>query len=357
MGQYWFARDGQKFGPYAEEHVRARFAQGELQATDLVWTDGMPQWQSAAEVFGAVAPPATSSPYRPPAARVARETETGEDFAYAGFWVRFGAAVVDAFVLGVPAFLAAGALVAVIGAAADPALLVLTVYVVPILASWLYFAGMESGARSATLGKRAFHLQVLSADRQERIGFGRASARFFGRYLSMLVLYIGYLMQPFTARRQALHDLVAGTVVVSRKPAPVALVVITVIFALLFPIGGMLAAIAIPAYSDYTVRAKVSNALMASDAARMAVQEHLEAHDAAPRSLEEAGVRFTPTPQVRSIALDPRTAALTVTLGFDPLEGKTIVLAPRRDAERNVTWACRGGTAPAKYLPRSCRGG
>jgi len=356
MGQYWFARDGQKFGPYAEAHVRDRYAQGELLATDLVWTDGMPQWQPAAEVFGAAPPPAPS-PYRPPAARVARETEPGEDLAYAGFWARFGAAVLDGFVLAVPAFLVIGVLAATIGRAGDPTVTVLLVYVVPILASWLYFAGMESGARGATLGKRAFHLQVLSAEGHERIGFGRASARFFGRYLSMLVLYVGYLMQPFTARKQALHDLLSGTVVVSRKPAPVALVVIAVIFALLFPVGGMLAAIAIPAYSDYTVRAKVSAALLASAEARIAVQEHLETHDAVPRSLEEAGVRFSPTPQVRAIALDPRTAALTVTLGFAPLEGKTIVLAPRRDADGNLSWACRGGTAPAKYLPHSCRGG
>jgi len=357
MSQYWFARDGQKFGPYAEEHVRARYAQGELLATDLVWTDGMPAWQPATEVFGAAAPPAAPSPYRPPATRVARETEAGEDLAYAGFWVRFGAAVLDGFILALPAFVVIGVLAAALGRAEDAAVTVLLAYVVPILAAWLYFAGMESGARGATLGKRAFHLQVLGADRRERIGFGRASARFFGRYLSMLVLYVGYLMQPFTARRQALHDLVSGTVVVSRKPAPVALVVITVIFALLFPVGGMLAAIAIPAYSDYTVRAKVSEALLASAEARLAVQEHLETHDAVPRSLEEAGVRFAPTPQVRSIALDPRTAALTVTLGFSPLEGKTIVLAPRRDADRNLSWACRGGTAPAKYLPHSCRGG
>jgi type IV pilus assembly protein PilA len=88
----------------------------------------------------------------------------------------------------------------------------------------------------------------------------------------------------------------------------------------------------------------------------VAVQAHIEEKDALPHSLEEAGIRFAPTPHLRAIELDPRTAALTLTLGFPPLEGRTIVLAPRRDADRNLTWSCFGGTAPPKYLPRSCRG-
>lgn len=357
MSQYWFARDGQKFGPYAEEHVRARFDQGKLLATDLVWTEGMPEWRTAAQMFGPAAPADNASPYRPPATRVAPEAAAHADVAYAGFWVRFGAAALDGFILAVPAAVAVVAATAVLGGSENAAAVVLAAYGLPAVVAWLYFAGMESGERGATLGKRAFHLQVLNADANERIGFGRATARFFGRHLSILILYIGYLMQPFTARKQALHDLLSGTVVVARKPAPVSLVVITVVFALVFPIGAMLAAIAIPAYSDYTVRSKVSEALAASAAARVAVQAHLEQKDALPRSLEETGATFVPTPHARGIALDPHTAALTLTLGFPPLEGKTIVLVPRRDADRNLTWSCRGGTAPPKYLPRSCRGG
>jgi len=68
--------------------------------------------------------------------------------------------------------------------------------------------------RRATPGKRALRLQVVTADGEERISFLRATGRWAGRYLSLLPLFLGYLMQPFTARRQALHDLVAGTVVV-----------------------------------------------------------------------------------------------------------------------------------------------
>jgi uncharacterized RDD family membrane protein YckC len=47
-----------------------------------------------------------------------------------------------------------------------------------------------------------------------RISFGRATVRYFAQYLSVLTLGVGYFIQPFTEKRQALHDMVAGTVVV-----------------------------------------------------------------------------------------------------------------------------------------------
>jgi uncharacterized RDD family membrane protein YckC len=50
----------------------------------------------------------------------------------------------------------------------------------------------------------------------QRVGFLRATGRWAGRWLSALAFGVGYLIQPFTARRQALHDLLAGTVVVAR---------------------------------------------------------------------------------------------------------------------------------------------
>jgi uncharacterized RDD family membrane protein YckC len=76
----------------------------------------------------------------------------------------------------------------------------------------LYFAILESSVWQATLGKRALGVVVtdLSGD---RISFGRATGRHFAHYLSAIFL-IGFLVQPFTAKRQALHDKIAGTLVV-----------------------------------------------------------------------------------------------------------------------------------------------
>jgi uncharacterized RDD family membrane protein YckC len=89
--------------------------------------------------------------------------------------------------------------------------------VILLVLTWLYFAGLESSAWQATLGKRATRLQVT--DRMgRRLSFGRASGRFFAKAISAIPLLIGYLVAAFTPRKQALHDLIAGTVVVRRSP-------------------------------------------------------------------------------------------------------------------------------------------
>jgi uncharacterized RDD family membrane protein YckC len=59
---------------------------------------------------------------------------------------------------------------------------------------------------------------VVTDENGAKISFGRATGRHFGKYLSALILFIGYLIQPFTAKRQALHDMLAGTLVVVRRP-------------------------------------------------------------------------------------------------------------------------------------------
>ena len=86
-----------------------------------------------------------------------------------------------------------------------------------LLMAWLYYALLESSKLQGTLGKVALNIRVTDLGGR-RISFARASGRFFGRVLSNLTLGIGYLIQVFTQRRQALHDLLAGTLVVRRSP-------------------------------------------------------------------------------------------------------------------------------------------
>src|SRR5215469_5227129 len=85
--------------------------------------------------------------------------------------------------------------------------------VAALVVTWLYFAVMESSQRGATVGKMVCGLRVV--DRQgQRISFGRASGRFFAKFISAAILLIGYLMAAFTERKRALHDIIAGTLVV-----------------------------------------------------------------------------------------------------------------------------------------------
>lgn len=87
-----------------------------------------------------------------------------------------------------------------------------------VICSWLYFSLFESSKLQGTLGKAALNIRVTDTE-GKRISFGRASGRHFAKWISSALLMIGYLIQPFTRRRQALHDLIAGTLVVRRDTA------------------------------------------------------------------------------------------------------------------------------------------
>lgn len=85
-----------------------------------------------------------------------------------------------------------------------------------MLAPWLYYAILESGPSQATFGKRLFKTKVTDLE-GNRISFGRASARYFSKYLPFYLLLAGYLAQPFQTKKQALHDILAGTLVIKEK--------------------------------------------------------------------------------------------------------------------------------------------
>ena len=85
-------------------------------------------------------------------------------------------------------------------------------YAFGFLVAWIYEASMESSSRQATLGKMALSLSVVDLQ-GNRISFARASGRHFAKFLSGIILLIGYIMAGFTERKQALHDMIAGTLV------------------------------------------------------------------------------------------------------------------------------------------------
>jgi len=81
--------------------------------------------------------------------------------------------------------------------------------------NWLYYALLESSAWQATLGKKALGLEVTDLEGR-RISFGRATGRFFAKMISALILWIGFIMAGFTEKKQALHDMIAGTLVIRK---------------------------------------------------------------------------------------------------------------------------------------------
>lgn len=81
---------------------------------------------------------------------------------------------------------------------------------------WLYFAIMESSSKQATLGKMALGIRVTDME-GNRISFLRATGRYWGKIISGLTIGIGYIMAGFTEKKQALHDMMAGCLVMRKE--------------------------------------------------------------------------------------------------------------------------------------------
>lgn len=162
----------------------------------------------------------TPAPYTPAAPRAV---------GYGGFWIRFVAFIIDYLVIRaamIPfGLLIFGRLVLLGGwfprggritpdemvpfmAAAGKLFLIQTA------AYWLYEAWMISSSKQGTLGKMAFGLKVVNSDNGAPLSFAHASGRHFAKYISAFTAMIGFIIAGFTARKQALHDLIAGTVVI-----------------------------------------------------------------------------------------------------------------------------------------------
>lgn len=119
---------------------------------------------------------------------------------HAGFWPRTGAFVVD-FLLVLPVVMFSQVVMPIFGG---------------LLVWWLYFALFESSNWHATPGKRALGLEVADVN-GVHLRFGRASLRFAGKLLSAAPALLGFLLAAWTPHKQALHDLIASTLVLKAR--------------------------------------------------------------------------------------------------------------------------------------------
>jgi uncharacterized RDD family membrane protein YckC len=161
---------------------------------------------------------------------------------YAGFWKRVLASIIDGLILSIPMTIIAIPINIFLGLSAaaastdmqfdqnfqnfenneDLAMLIagaafaiIIIMMISTVISWLYFALMESSSKQATLGKMALNLKVTDLA-GNKIGFGRASGRYFSKFISSAIFCIGYVMVAFTEKKQALHDMIAGTLVTEK---------------------------------------------------------------------------------------------------------------------------------------------
>lgn len=142
---------------------------------------------------------------------------------YGGFWIRFVAALIDGILVEcvvIPISIVIGGVIGVAssvsrnsGAALGGQLLAgMLTFAIGAGGAWIYEAAMESSSKQATLGKMIFGMKVTDLN-GNRISFGRATGRHFAKYISGLTLLIGYIIAGFTEKKQALHDMIVGTLV------------------------------------------------------------------------------------------------------------------------------------------------
>ena len=288
---------------------------------------------------------------------------------YAGFWKRFAALILDYFVVVILAMLV-GAVVGLlygIGSSGSEEKTAETLGgFAGIGAWWLYYAFMESSRKQATLGKMALGIKVVDL-KGGRISFARATGRHFGKILSWLIMMIGFMMAGFTSRKQALHDMMAGCLVVNRSAPeelvrrgvreagmPAWAIVLVVLAVSVIPLG-ILAAVAIPAYQDMTMRSKVVMAVQAGREATAAIEAFYARNNRLPGDLKEAEVPAPDSRYVRSVTMDPRNGAITVVLADKSLEGKSVLFEPAREGDGRVVWTCSSSDIKQRYLPHACR--
>ena len=172
-------------------------------------------------------PTQTAAPARayapaPPVAYVAAPATP-----YGGFWIRLLAHLIDHIILGAVAaplffIMVLPSIVRIVHEAEQnqeqpsPEMILTIVssafvYIaLAFVGQWLYEALLTSSSWQGTIGKRVLRLKVVD-EAGNRIGFGRATGRFFAKILSSMFFCIGFIMIGFTERKTGLHDMLAGT--------------------------------------------------------------------------------------------------------------------------------------------------
>ncbi|HEX4342865.1 MAG TPA: RDD family protein [Verrucomicrobiae bacterium] len=222
----WYYSDGNaQRGPISLEELRHIVT---LRPDTLVWQEGMTDWVSAGSVPGLITPQTVSPTTTEQLNYFGRNPlETPAYFELAGFWLRFVATLLDWIILGLPITAVNGLLFSPVPVylpgqppRLPPINFIFNSCGLPLfwtVTAWLYFSIMESSEYQATFGKMVMGLKVVDLAGR-RISFARASGRFFGKTISALIFYIGFMMAGWTRYKQALHDLLANTLVARKGP-------------------------------------------------------------------------------------------------------------------------------------------
>lgn len=134
--------------------------------------------------------------------------------AYAGFWRRFLAYILDGIILNIAGYVIGLIfLMAILSSDGNESTFSGISALVGFVIGVLYFTLFESSPKQATPGKMAMGIKVTD-ENGNRISLGRAIGRWFAKIISILIIFIGFIMIAFNAKKKGLHDMLAGTLVV-----------------------------------------------------------------------------------------------------------------------------------------------
>ena len=262
----------QPSGPFSIAEVRDKLYSGELKGSQMAHVEGLPAWTPLSDVLAYIAkkeqeqaltatfanpanlppapgnrptfaPPQTkpspglsssqlasatltpgpvpvrafpgANPHGLPPSAVFAPYPSAAAFNYAPYWQRVIAHILDAICIGI----ATGIVSAVVWYFVDDSIAIYLFYAFQIISFWLYYSLQESGPQQGTIGKQIFGITVTD-NYGNKISFLRATARTFGRCISIMACCIGYLMPAFTEQSKGLHDFIAGTMVLAEPKRP-----------------------------------------------------------------------------------------------------------------------------------------
>jgi uncharacterized RDD family membrane protein YckC len=249
----YYAKGDQQVGPIGKAELQTLIKAKQLNARTLVWQPGMENWQQLGVFIRSRTGQVQPAPSPTAGVKQSRCSECGLRFAedemiqfqhswvcaackplfvqkikegvtvagamnYAGFWIRFGAFGIDALILGIANFLLFIPLGILTPASEENPfvflsfmpLLVLFQYAIPaVYDTWFV------GKYGATPGKMACNLKVVVED-SSRMTYLRALGRHFAKWLSSMILAIGFIMAAFDDQKRTLHDRICETRVVRK---------------------------------------------------------------------------------------------------------------------------------------------
>jgi uncharacterized RDD family membrane protein YckC len=249
---WYYADEGVQVGPLTDTEFDDLVRLGKVTDQTVVWHEGLSEWQP----YRHVRPAKTPTPVPPPISTkpALRCTECHREFSeneliryrdsmicttckpiffqrlreglpisgtmtYAGFWVRFGAKLIDGIIVWVvemAAILLLGPLFGFNMFSSEPPKNLSFLIIYPFLfAASIFYSVWFVGKYSATPGKMALGLKIVTSA-GDSVSYTKALARFFAEMLSAIICYIGYFMAAFDEEKKALHDHICDTRVIRK---------------------------------------------------------------------------------------------------------------------------------------------